>query len=313
MKKNILFIQLVIISSISFAQQLPLNSQYFWSDYAVNPAFTGNTKHSSIQATYRNQWSGFKGSPKGYTLGVNHLVTQKNIGLGLVLFSDDHGGAIKQNGVILNYSYKVVMDDYVRLDFGVSGIINQYSYDESSIVASNLNDNILFSSQNSIVPDCNIGAAFVFDDNLKIGVSAQQLFQSNIRGLNLSNSNGLTNQFKRQYNMSFSYTIANSRDFSYNLYLLAKSTFLTPVQTDLGARLFYKGRAYLGLAYRSQDAISVLVGFKKDRFVIGYGYDITTSKIRNFSNGSHDLVLVYRYKENKSRKFRQRFNYYEHF
>jgi type IX secretion system PorP/SprF family membrane protein len=313
MKKIILFIQLLLLSVTTNAQQLPLHSQYFWNDYIVNPAFSGNTKYSFIQATYRNQWSGFSGAPKTYTLGINHLVKNKNVGLSLLLFSDDHGGAIKQTGAILGYSYKLILDDYSHFDFGLAAVVNQYTYDGTQIFASQLNDNTLFASQSATTPDCNLGIAYVYDDNLKIGFSLQQLFQSNMRGLNSFDNNGFSNINVRQYNLSFSNKVINASDFSFDYFLLLKTTFRTMPQVDLGTRVFYKGIGYLGIGYRSQDALTMLVGFKRKSFVLAYGYDITTSAIRNYSTGSHDLVLTYRYNINKNKKFRQRFKYYYQF
>jgi type IX secretion system PorP/SprF family membrane protein len=313
MKKIVLFIQLILLSVTTNAQQLPLYSQYFWNDYVVNPAFSGNTKFSFVQAAYRNQWSGFTGSPKTYTLGINHLVRDKNVGLSLLLFSDDHGGAIKQTGAVVGYSYKLILNDYSRLDFGIAAMINQYSYDGSQIFAAQLYDNTLFATQSATTPDCNLGIAYVYDDNLKIGFSVQQLFQSNLKGLNNFDNNGFSNKNERQYNLSFSYKVINASDLSMDYFLLAKTTFLTLPQIDLGTRFFYKGLAYVGIGYRSQDALTMLVGFKRKSFVLAYGYDITTSAIRNYSNGSHDLVLTYRYNINKNKKFRQRFNYYQRF
>jgi type IX secretion system PorP/SprF family membrane protein len=314
MRKIIFCFGLFLLPFIISAQQLPLYSQYFWNDYIINPAFSGNTKFSSVQTAYRNQWSGFKGAPKSFSIGVNHLVKNKNVGLSLFLFSDDHGGAIKQTGMIVGYSYKLKLDDYSRIDFGASALVNQYTYDGSTIFAADLSDNTLFANQTATTPDLNLGIAYVYDDNFKIGLSVQNMFQSSLRGLNTFNTDELfTNFNQRQYNLSFSYKIISASDFSYDFYALAKTTWITPPQIDFGSRVFYKGNVYTGLAYRSQDAFSFLVGIKKNRFVLGYAYDITTSKIRAYSTGSHDLVLTYRYNINKNRKFRQRFNYYERF
>ena len=45
------------------AQQLPMYSQFYWNDFAINPAYTGLTGSPRIQLGYRNQWSGFEGAP----------------------------------------------------------------------------------------------------------------------------------------------------------------------------------------------------------------------------------------------------------
>ena len=69
------------------AQQLPMYSQFYWNDFAINPAYTGLTGSPRIQLGYRNQWSGFSGSPSTFTLGGHTLLKKQNIGLLGVLSS----------------------------------------------------------------------------------------------------------------------------------------------------------------------------------------------------------------------------------
>ena len=97
----------VIITCMGYglnAQQLPMYSQFYWNDFAINPAYTGLTGSPRIQLGYRNQWSGFAGAPSTFTLGGHTLLKKQNIGLGGMLFLDDNGGALRQTGAMLNYS-----------------------------------------------------------------------------------------------------------------------------------------------------------------------------------------------------------------
>ena len=64
------------------------------------------------------------------------------------------------------------------------------------------------------------------------------------------------------------------------------------VKLDIGGRVIYKEQAWAGLTYRHRDAVSFLLGYMyKDYLMIGYSYDITTTQLRKYSSGSHELML----------------------
>ena len=68
-------------------------------------------------------------------------------------------------------------------------------------------------------------------------------------------------------------------------------------QLDINANFHYKDIVWLGASYRLQDAIVIMAGvnlFKGLR--IGYSYDVTTSPIKTYSSGSHEIMLGYCYK-----------------
>ena len=56
---------------------------------------------------------------------------------------------------------------------------------------------------------------------------------------------------------------------------------------------------YLGAAYRWDAAVSALAGFQiSDGLYIGYGYDLETTKLRNYNSGSHEIFLRYEFFNN---------------
>jgi type IX secretion system PorP/SprF family membrane protein len=303
MKNFLLIISIAAcLSQTAFSQQLPIYTQYFWNDYAINPAFTGTSKFSPIQVGVRNQWTGFKGAPATYTFGGHTSSNKNNMGFGGMMFLDDMGGAIKQSGIMLNYSYFLKINNQSKLNFGVAGIINQYSYDGTNISAQSTNDVSLFTSSKAIAPDMNLGVAYIYNDRLKIGFSANQLIQYRIKKWNSLNMNiDAQNKLVRHYNFTASY-LANVTDkIEIEPYTLLRMTFINPIQFDLGARVIYDKNFFAGLSYRYQDAFSVMIGTTYNRFCFGYSYDITTSAIRKFSSGTHEVVLGYRFDKKGNR------------
>jgi hypothetical protein len=75
---------------------------------------------------------------------------------------------------------------------------------------------------------------------------------------------------------------------------MLRATFINPIQFELGARILYDKKFFAGFAYRYQDAFSIMLGTTYNNFCFGYSYDITTSDLRNFSTGTHEVVLGYR-------------------
>lgn len=280
------------------SQQLPIYTQYFWNDYIINPAFTGTSNYSPIQVGFRNQWTGFKGAPATYTLGGHSSMKNKNMGFGGMLFLDDMGGAIKQTGLMLNYSYFLKLNKKSNLNFGFAGIINQYSYDGSNISAHSTNDPSLYSSSKAIIPDMNFGIAYVFDERLKIGISANQLIQSRIKKWNDMNMTiDAQNKLVRHINFTASYIAQITDKTEVEPYTMLRTTLINPIQFDLGVRVIYNKNFFAGVGYRFQDAFCVIIGTTYNNFSFGYSYDITTSNLRNYSTGTHEVVLGYRFKK----------------
>jgi type IX secretion system PorP/SprF family membrane protein len=253
------------------------------------------SEFAPIQVGGRNQWTGFNDSPATYTLGGHGAIKDKNMGVGGMVFLDDLGGAITQTGLIANYSYQLVLNTDSKLSFGVSGILNQYTYDGSDIQAASQNDPSLYSNTKALVPDFNFGLAYTLKKRLKIGISANQLLQSRLTKWNEMNlSIDAENRLIRHYFLSGSYLAEVTESIEVEPYTVLRTTFITPIQFELGARLVYKKDFYAGIGYRYQDALTIMIGTTFNNFLFGYSYDITTSDLRGFSSGSHEILLGYR-------------------
>ena len=288
-----LFFTISSLAFISKAQQLPQYTQYFWNDYTINPAFTGLSEFSPIQVGVRNQWTGFGGAPATYSLGGHGAIGNKNMGIGGMLFLDDTGGAISQTGFMANYSYHLLINSDSKLSFGISGVLNQYSYDGNDIQAQSQNDPSLYSNSKSLIPDFNFGLAFTLNNRLRM--AANQLLESKLNKWNEMNlAVDANNRLARHYYLSGSYLAEINNNIDLEPYTVLRSTFVTPIQFELGARLIYKSDFYAGFSYRYNDAYSVMIGTNIKNLILGYSYDITTSKLRGYSSGSHEIVLGYR-------------------
>jgi type IX secretion system PorP/SprF family membrane protein len=66
------------------------------------------------------------------------------------------------------------------------------------------------------------------------------------------------------------------------------------LQLDLSMTALYSQSIRMGLGYRSAaDALAIIVGYEKGQLQVGYSYDITMSKIRKVSDGTHEIFVKY--------------------
>ena len=67
-KRLVLLLLYVSLAQITFSQQLPLYSQYLYNKFLINPAQAGSDGYTSFNATAREQWVGYSGAPKTYSI-----------------------------------------------------------------------------------------------------------------------------------------------------------------------------------------------------------------------------------------------------
>ena len=298
-KNSILALLFLCLTYGVNAQQLPMYSQFYWNDFAINPAYTGLTGSPRIQLGYRNQWSGFSGAPSTFTLGGHTLLKKQNIGLGGMLFLDDTGGALKQTGAMLNYSYILKLSKSSKLSMALSGVINQYSYNGSAI--ENIDpDPVLSGSVSQIAPDMSFGLVYALKDQLFVGFGANQLIQSKLGKFNEVNTLSLSNnRLVRHYHISASYNWPVSEKVSLDPYLLLRSTFVTGSQFELGMKSTFNELFFVGLNYRNRESIIGLLGLNYKNAILAYSYDFPISDIGAYSKGSHEILLAYQFKQDE--------------
>ena len=72
----------------------------------------------------------------------------------------------------------------------------------------------------------------------------------------------------------------------------------------------YNNSFWVGVTYRMQDAIAPMLGYRFTNAAnksirglkIGYSYDLTTSKIKGYSSGTHEVMLGYCFNPKKPKK-----------
>ncbi len=277
----------VLIATSATAQQLPFTSQYMFNDYLINPAVGGSTNYTPIALSTRMQWVGLEDAPRT-TFFSGHTKWGDKVGIGGYIFRDQTG-PISEQGIHLSYSYHLQFDDEHKVSFGLGAMLFNYSISTANLRFDEPDDYSLSQlKQNALSPDASFGVLY-YTSKYKIGFSAPQIFQNNLYD-NLGT--GEENTLVRHYFVHGEYNIDINDDFRVAPGGLVKMVAGAPLQYDLNVKGIYQQKYWVGASYRNQESIVALIGMQFKQFQLGYSYDITTTDLKDYSNGSHELYLA---------------------
>lgn len=281
----------------TYGQQLPHYTQYLINDYVTNPAIGGTSPYFKAQSNHRFQWVGITDAPRTYIFSLHGPIVNDKMGVGGYVFTD-FTGPTRRSGFQASYSYKVNITDDIKLSFGLAGGLLQFAVDGGKVNLEDINDLVLSTSlQSSLVLDMAAGLYLYEEDRWFFSVSAPQLVGSKLQFFD-----AYTNTLSRLSNHYFAaggYTFDISSDFQIQPSFLIKYISPVPIQVDANVRAIYQENVWVGLSYRSEDAIGAMLGYNfKERFMFGYSYDFPISNLRKQSTGSHELMVGFRFLEN---------------
>ena len=284
------------IVGVSYAQpqQRPVITQYMFSGLVINPAYAGNQKQTVVTALHRDQWVNLAGAPKTQTLIVNSALKEYPIGVGLML-SRDQIGSYNDYSIYSSYAYRIPFKKQGNgaLALGLQVGFNYTAADFSSLRKLNEDDQVFAQSLNRFKPNFGMGA-FYSTKKSYAGVSIPYIFQSDI--YSYAEIQGQVNLQKARYLL-----LAGGHVFTVNDFIKLKPSTLLRVQqgqafsADLNANVFLDDILNIGLSYRSGDSVIGLFELiLNPNLSFGYSYDMTTSRVTSFTDGTHEFMLKYR-------------------
>lgn len=308
---------MLLLTSLSYSQQLPVYSQYFMNRFLINPARAGAYGYTTIDLTAREQWIGFKGAPKTHVIAYETRILKKSfmssfrsprsryggakrggkVGFGAMLFNDQTG-IIDYSGAQGTYAYHIKMRES-QLSLGVSLSMFQFKLDKDNIITYDNNDKLLDNSNLTLyIPDAVIGAYYLFP-NFYAGISATQLFQSSLK---FGSIDSKYTKIVRYYYTMAGYKLKFDRYWQSEVSFLYKTNELLHSQLDLNFRTVFMENYWAGLAYRTGGkkieesrnggAVIFMFGVSIDRFHFGYALDYTLNNIQSYSYGSHEINVA---------------------
>ena len=158
LNKIIVALILVLESLTMNAQQLPMYTHYMYNTLVVNPGYAGSRDALTVTGLYRTQWVGFEGAPTTETFTL-HSPVGDNMGLGLSVMNDKIG-PVNNSSVFVDFAYKVKLTELSKLAFGLSGGVNMFQANLSTLKLDQQSD-VAFQNDvnNHVTPNFGFGFA----------------------------------------------------------------------------------------------------------------------------------------------------------
>ena len=319
MKKLVLISALLICIVRLTAQQLPIYSQYLYNKFMINPAVAGSDGYTSFNITAREQWVGYSGAPRTFSLsGQTRILKQSykiktggrgnvyrpktdgKVGFGGYIFSD-RNGLIQRTGFQASYSYHLWIQNNTQLSMGLAVTGYHFKINEREINFEDPNEPWLNNElrRGIFVPDADFGI-FILNPRYSFGFSTQQLFGAAAKIGNEAYNNF---QMDRHYYLfgTYSFDAGNKSEIQPSG-LVMMSEQLKPM-ADIGLTYIYDQKLWAGLSYRTSKAIIANFGFTYTNMYFGYAFDFTLQEIQRVTYGTHEVTLAIRFGDS-ARKYR---------
>jgi type IX secretion system PorP/SprF family membrane protein len=293
-KRTSLVAIMVFLALLSKGQQDPMYSQYIFNLQTINPAYAGSWKTIGFMSLTRIQWVGLDGHPTTQTLSFQAPLKRQNVGIGFNIIHDKVG-LIRTLSVNLDYSYRIFLSDVTSLRLGIKGGFTNFS--------NNLPE---YEQYPDGIPDPAFQTAIEnkFMPNIGVGVYLDSPFYF----LSLSLPKIIENNYQSNLNNFFTkselrhFFLTGGVVFRLSEFLKLKPTFMSqivqgaPFLYDLSANFLLGNKVWLGGMYRSGDAVSAMAQWIiNDNLRIGYAHDFTTTDLRNFHSGVHEIMLSFEF------------------
>ncbi len=292
LKKGILILIVLFISVWNAsAQQDPMFTQYMHNPVSINPAYAGSRGTLNFVAMHRQQWVGLDGAPKTLTVSVNSPFTRYNVGVGLSLIHDEIG-PIKQTGIYADYSYHLKVANKTKLAFGLKGGVNMYDVNLLNLVgAQNDNQLILYGARKLFLPNFGVGS-YMYSDRFYLGFSIPKMLQNSLS--DDENTLNYANKEERHIFVTGGFVVDITENIKFKPSSTLRMVSGAPLSAEFSAAVLLHDRIWVGGMYRLADSFGGLVKFDiTNQLSIGYSYDMTQSRLRAYSQGTHEIFLSY--------------------
>lgn len=306
----------------ALAQQKPHYTQYILNQYIVNPALTGIENYIDIKLSHRHQWVGIQDAPVTSYLSIHGPIGKKDFRTTATSFEtpgenprgkqywQDYTAAPPHHGVglqVINdvtgplsnfsaygtYAYHMGLTARTSLSAGFGVGLNRISLDASKLDFGDITvDPAVYSTGvlNNTRLDLMAGL-YLYSADYFIGVSAQQVVPQKID----FNKNYIRPKEGRTVPHLFAtagYRFLLGEDFNLIPSVMVKYVTPLPTQVEGNLKLQYRDLLWVGASYRHEDGFAGMLGVNvSNTFNVGYAYDYTTSRLNNFSKGTHEFIL----------------------
>ena len=290
----------LLLPVLSTAQQDAQYTQWMFNKLSLNPAYAVSSDYACASCLHRSQWVGLEGAPVSQSLNVRVPFFKKRAGIGLSINHDRIGptNSWQVSGI---YAYRLDFGNDRKLGIGLQGTIRSYRVKFSETTALESGDGDLpTTDQSRTIPNFGLGL-YYYTPKYFVGLSIPHLLEGDLTFFD----NGLNNtDFSREEVHAF---LMAGVVFDLNDAIKLKPSVLlkyvkdAPFDADIHASLIFYDTFWAGATYRLGgignsfgESLDVVLQLQLSRaFRLGFAYDFTLSKVRDYSNGTFEVVLDY--------------------
>lgn len=281
-----------LFASLSFSQQLPQYSQWYWNQFEINPAHAGIRKCIELKAAYRLQYTGIDGWPHHGNFSITSPIPMKRNkflsarqGVGLKVETEKIG-VFLTNSVNAAYAAHLNFSQDNRLSVGIDAGIRQLGVDMSKVTTEEFDPSIHRYVSNWM-PDANVGLWWN-TKNYYVGLMFRNILGSRWKNI------GLESRYSMHVYLNGGYRFVGKNGFSFYPMALLKMPVKGRMTADLVFLFDHNNVFSYTVGIRTGDAVIVGAQVKiKEVFGIGYSFDYVFSKLGGFANSSHEITLTF--------------------
>lgn len=272
------------------AQQEVMVSQYMFNGLFLNPAYAGSHGYTSTSLLHRSQWLQMEGAPRTSMAAIDGSLMNGKMGLGLTIVHDQIGVS-RDLDVAGHYAYHLRLGESSKLALGLRAGLSVYSARFSDLRYWDQNDQVYLQNiNNELVGKFGFGL-YWYDATSYVGISVPTIYAAD-GSITMDAGDALDHYFTQHYYLHAGKVFPLGEYFDIKPSVLVKYMPTAPMEADVNCNLLYKERIWFGAGYRTGDAVVAMVEYQvTPQMRIGYAYDMTTSRLRDYTSGSHEVML----------------------
>jgi type IX secretion system PorP/SprF family membrane protein len=286
-------------------QQQFHNTQFMYNKLGYNPGYAGDRESPCISAILRTQWLGLDGAPQTQILSYEMPLMNQRVGVGAMIKRETVGisESITLDGI---YSYRFRLGRGY-LGAGIQASIRSFRLDfaDERLVSTQplmIDQSIPGTTQQKLL--FNAGAGVYYSgERFYVGFSVPRLIQNNI---DFGNSTLELSREVVHYYFMGGISIPMGDNTSLQPQILLKYVDNAPLDADLNLTFNILNKYMVGATYRLGgstvvgfgESVDILLAAQISRgLMFGVSYDITLSDLKEYNNGSIEVLLRYCFNE----------------
>jgi type IX secretion system PorP/SprF family membrane protein len=286
---------IILLLTLKGSAQLdPILTQYMFNMQTINPAYAGMWEKMGFSSLIRKQWAGIDRTPLTEVISLHSPLKNEFVGVGLNVMND-HFARENRLSIFADYSYEISLSPETRLRLGLKfGFMNyknpltEYQlYPDSKYDEAFAEDVDL-----KFLPNFGVGA-FLYEENYYVNLSIPKLIENSFK-TNINNYSTQAEVRTLYLGGGYVFRLASMNNLIFKPTLLIRASWDQPIQFDVAANFMLMEKLWLGVVFRSGDAICLTSQwFLNNNLRLGFALDVTYNDIFPYQYGTYEFTIGY--------------------